>query len=283
MTIRNAPPVASLDMVEVRIGAKTLLDGVTLEVARGRHLALLGPNGSGKTTILRVLATRLHPSSGAAEVLGLRFGRDDLRLARTRIGLVSVALDELDRARARVDHLVAAAATGSTWPVGDPFFAARAAPGGTEPLVERVERSLARAGVLHLAGRRIDTLSQGERQRVRVARALSLDPELLLLDEPFAGLDLGGREQLVADLDRLLAEPDGPTVVLVTHHLEEIPTGVADVALVREGRVGASGSIETTLDDANVSAAFGLDFTVRGSQGRYSAVAKDAPGAATPR
>ena len=106
----------------------------------------------------------------------MRFGRDDLRLARTRIGLVSVALDELDRVRARVDHLVAAAATGSTWPVGDPFLAARVAPGGTEGLVGRVGRSLARAGVLHLAERRLDTLSQGERQRVRIARALSLDP-----------------------------------------------------------------------------------------------------------
>ncbi len=275
--MKDGAPAAALHAVTVRIGGSTLLDSVSLEVARGRHLTLLGPNGSGKTTILRVLATRLYPSSGTAEVLGIRFGHDDLRQARTRIGLVSVALDDLDRVRARVDHLVAAAATGSTWPVGDPFLAARAAPGGTERLIRRVERSLARAGVLHLAGRRVDTLSQGERQRLRIARALSLEPELLLLDEPFGGLDLGGREQLVMDLDRLLAEPDGPTVVLVTHHLEEIPAGVADVALVREGRMVATGPIATTLDDINVSATFGLDVTVRGSHGRYSAVANEAP------
>jgi iron complex transport system ATP-binding protein len=118
----------------------------------------------------------------------------------------------------------------------------------------------------------VDTLSQGERQRVRIARALSVDPELLLLDEPFSGMDLAGRELLVADLDRLLAEPDGPTVVLVTHHLEELPSGIADVALIRDGRIVASGPIATTLSDAHVSAAFGLPMRVRAAAGRYSAV-----------
>ena len=266
---------ATLDGVGVRIGGATLLDDVSLQVERGRHLALLGPNGSGKTTILRVLATRLYPSAGDVEVLGIRFGRDDLREARTRIGFVSVALDTLDRARARVDHLVAAAATGSTWPIGDPFATAAAAggPGGADGLRARVEHSLTRVGIPHLAERRVDTLSQGERQRVRIARALSLEPELLLLDEPFGGMDLGGREQLVADLDRLLSEPDGPTVVLVTHHLEELPVGVADVVLVRDGRIVADGPVATTLDDANVSTAFGLDVTVRSTDGRYTAVA----------
>jgi len=265
---------ASLEGVGVRIGGATLLDDVSLDVVRGRHLALLGPNGSGKTTILRVLATRVYPSAGDVEVLGIRFGRDDLRLARTRVGFVSDSLDTLDRARARVDHLVAAAATGSTWPTGDPFAIARPAAGRTDGLVARVEQALARVGIVHLAARRVDTLSQGERQRVRIARALSLEPELLLLDEPFGGMDLGGREQFVADLDRLLAEPDGPTIVLVTHHLEELPVGIADVALVRGGRIVAHGPVSTTLDDRNVSAAFGLEVTVRADRGRYTAVAR---------
>jgi iron complex transport system ATP-binding protein len=263
----DVEPAAVLDDVLVRIGGATLLDGVSLDVARGRHLALLGPNGSGKTTILRVLSTRLYPSSGGVEVLGVRFGRDDLRAARTRIGLVSVALDQMDRARARVDHLVAAAATGSTWPMGDPFAT------GPDGLAERVMRALERVGIAQLAERRIDTLSQGERQRVRIARALSLDPELLLLDEPFGGMDLAGRELLVADLDRLLTEPDGPTVVLVTHHLEELPARVADVALVRSGRIVAHGPTGTTLTNATVSAAFGLPVRVREDAGRWSAVA----------
>lgn len=261
---------AVLDDVRVRIGGATLLDGVSVEVARGRHLALLGPNGSGKTTILRVLSTRLYPSAGAVEVLGVRFGRDDLRAARTRVGLVSVALDQMDRARARVDHLVAAAATGSTWPMGDPFAT------GPDGLADRVMRALERVGIAQLAERRIDTLSQGERQRVRIARALSLDPELLLLDEPFGGMDLAGRELLVADLDRLLTEPDGPTVVLVTHHLEELPRRIADVALVRDGRIVAHGSIGTTLTDSSVSSAFGIPVRVREDEGRWTAVAAGA-------
>lgn len=258
---------AVLRGVHVRIGGASLLDGIDLDLVRGRHLAVLGLNGSGKTTLLRVLAARLFPSEGDAEVLGFRFGLDDLRGVRTRIGMVSVALDELDRARARVDHLVAAAATGSTWPVGDPFVT------GPDGLEEQVTRSLERAGIAPLAGRRVDTLSQGERQRVRIARALSTGPELLLLDEPFAGMDLAGRELLLADLDRLLAEPDGPTVVLVTHHLEELPVGVRDVALVRDGRVLAAGPKAQTLDDAHVSATFGLSVRVREEAERYTVVA----------
>ena len=269
----GAAAVFTLADVSVRIGGATLLDGVSLDVVHGRHLALLGPNGSGKTTILRVLATRLYPSAGGVEVLGVRFGRDDLRSARTRIGLVSVSLDQLDRARARVDHLVAAAATGSTWPTGDPFAA------GPDGLAGRVTRALERVGIGHLGERRVDTLSQGERQRVRIARALSLEPELLLLDEPFGGMDLAGRELLVADLDRLLAEPDGPTVVLVTHHVEELPVRIADVALVRGGRLVAHGPVAATLTDGNVSDAFGLPIHVRVEAGRWSAVA--APGGDT--
>lgn len=261
-------PAASLRGVEVRIGGSTLVSGIDLEIPVRRHLALLGPNGSGKTTLLRVLSTRLHPSAGTAEVLGVRFGRDDLRPARTRVGFVSVALDPLDRVVARVDHLVAAAVAGSTWPTGDPFLR------GGPALRERVGRVLARVGIERLAARRIDTLSQGERQRVRLARALSPDPELLLLDEPSAGMDLGGRELLVATLDRLLAEPDGPTVVLVTHHLEELPTGVVDVALVRDGRIVAHGPAERTLTDADVSAAFGLPVRVRREGGRWTAAAR---------
>jgi iron complex transport system ATP-binding protein len=269
---RTVPPVAVLRDVELRIAGATLLDGVSLEVGRGRHVALLGPNGSGKTTVLRVLATRLHPSSGSAEVLGVRFGGGDLRTVRHRVGLVSVALDELDRARARVDHLVAAAASGSTWPVGDPFASA------LPELRERVGRALGRVGIAHLAERRVDTLSQGERQRVRIARALSIDPDLLLLDEPFSGMDLAGRELLVADLDRLLGEPDGPTVVLVTHHLEELPTGIAETVLLRGGRVVAAGPTADTLTDAQVSATFGLPVRVRSDEGRFTAFAAEAAG-----
>jgi iron complex transport system ATP-binding protein len=255
-----------LEGVGVTVGGSTILDGVDLAVGVGRHLAVLGPNGAGKTTLLRILATYRFPSRGRAEVLGVRFGGGDLRDIRPKVGLVSVALDGLERSRARVDWIVAAAHHGSTWPTSDPLA-------GDPGLAANVERALVRLGIGDLADRRLDTLSQGERQRVRIARALSLGPQLLLLDEPFAGLDLGGRERLLGDLDALLAAPDAPTVVMVTHHLEELPVGIADALLLREGRSVAVGPVAQVLQDGPVSAAFGLPVEVRRVRGRFSAVA----------
>jgi iron complex transport system ATP-binding protein len=250
-------------------GGSTLLAGVDLDLDAGEHLAVLGPNGAGKTTLLRVLATYRYPTRGEVEVLGERFGRVDLRALRPRVGLVSVGLDPLVQGHARVADLVAAARTGALlgWraPVGDP---------GVE---EAVASALARVGAAHLGDRRLDSLSQGERQRVRIARALVTSPELLLLDEPFAGLDLGGRESLLADLDRLLGESGGPTVVLVTHHLEELPPGIVRALLLREGRVVAEGPVERVLGSSQVSTAFGLDVAVMRERGRFVARLASAP------
>jgi iron complex transport system ATP-binding protein len=263
--------VARLEGVGVTIGGAAILDGVDLVLGHRRHTAVLGPNGSGKTTLLRVLATYRYPTRGTATVLGGRFGRTDLRTLRPRVALVSVGLDPLLEVRAAALPLVAAAASGATWPpptiLDDPT------------LVAAAERALDQVGAAHLAGRRVDTLSQGERQRVRIARALVGRPDLLLLDEPFAGLDLGGRETLLADLDRVLADPDGPTVVLVAHHLEELPYGLVEAVLLRGGRVVAAGPVDEVLTDDPVSRAFGVpvEVTVRG--GRRSARAVDPPGA----
>ena len=255
--------IVELEGVGVVIDGTTILDDVSLVVGEREHLAVLGPNGSGKTTLLRVLATYRFPTRGTAVVLGGRFGRTDLRALRPRIGFVSTGLDPLLEVRAPALPLVAAARLGATWPpprvLEDPD--AR----------EAGRRALARVGAGHLADRRVDTLSQGERQRVRIARALAADPELLLLDEPFAGLDLGGRESLLADLDRVLAEPAGPTVVVVVHHLEELPTGVQGVLLLNEGRVVASGPADVVLTDGPVSDAFGVDVAVTMEAGRYAA------------
>lgn len=259
--------VARFEGVGVSVAGSTILDDVDLVIDAGRHLAVLGPNGAGKTTLLRVLATYHFPTRGRAEVLGVRFGAGDLRQVRPQVGLVSVALDGLERARARVDWILAAAHHGSTWPTRDPLAQDPA-------LAGRVHDALARLGVADLASRRLDTLSQGERQRVRIARALSLGPRLLLLDEPFAGLDLGGRERLLSDLDVLLAAPDAPTVVMVTHHLEELPVGIADALLLRDGQVVAGGRVDEVLRDEAVSDAFGLPIRVRALDGRFSAVAR---------
>lgn len=257
--------VAALAGIGVTVNGATILDGVDLEVAARGHLAVLGPNGAGKTTLLRILSTYLYPTRGSATVLGMTFGRGDLRELRPRIGFVSVGLDPLTHERADALPLVAVARRGGLWPP----------PGilDDQELREAALAALARVGAVHLAQRRVDTLSQGERQRVRIARALAADPELLLLDEPFAGLDLGGRESLLADLDVLLAEPDGPTVVMVTHHLEELPTGIVSALLLHGGRAVVGGAADEVLTDRNVSDAFGLPIAVRRAAGRWSATA----------
>jgi iron complex transport system ATP-binding protein len=265
----GADPVVELAEVGVTIAGSTILDGVSLTVGRRVHTAVLGPNGSGKTTLLRILATYRYPSRGDATVLGARFGRTDLRALRPRIGLVSVGLDPLLEVRAMALPLVAASRLGATWPP----------PGVLDDVdtVAAAHRALDRVGAGHLAERRVDTLSQGERQRVRIARALASGPELLLLDEPFAGLDLGGREALLADLDAVLAEPDGPTVVLVTHHLEELPRGTRGAVLLRRGRVVADGPVGEVLVDGPVTSCFGLPVTVTAEGGRFTARAVPAP------
>ena len=263
--------------LSVRTSGSVLLDDIDLEVRPGGHLAVLGPNGAGKTTLLRVLSTYRFPSRGSVEVLGATFGKIDLRTLRPRIGFVSVGLDPLLEGSATVAELVAASRQGALRPLrparagdaGPP--AGDAGPPADDAAAEAVGRALERMGVAHLGDRRLHTLSQGERQRVRIARALAVDPELLLLDEPFAGLDLGGRESLLADLDRLLAESDGPTVLLVTHHLEELPTGLDRVALLRAGRLVAEGPPAKVLTNEALSATFGLRVEVTHHAGRWAA------------
>lgn len=268
MTTTPTTNAVEFSGVGITVDGARILDGIDLTVGPREHLAVLGANGSGKTSLLRVMSTYKYPTRGTATVLGMQFGTGDLRQLRPHIGFVSVAMEQLLHSRANALPLVAAARIGGTWPppdvLDDPETRAAA------------ERALARAGASHLADRRVDTLSQGERQRVRIARALAIDPALVLLDEPFAGLDLGGRESLLADLDALLAEPDGPTVVLVTHHLEELPTGIRSALLMRGGRKVASGLVGEVLVDDVVSDAFGMPVRVRHEDGRFSATVRRA-------
>jgi iron complex transport system ATP-binding protein len=260
--VLGAPVVAARGLTVVE-SANTILADVSVTLQRGEHLAVLGPNGAGKTTLLRVLATYRFPTRGELELLGHRLGRVDVRRLRPRVGLVSVALDPLVDAVPALP-LVAGSRRGAILPP-------RGILDDTEA-VDAARRALAQVGAGHLADRRVDTLSQGERQRVRIARALASEPDLLLLDEPFAGLDLGGRETLLADLDELLAEPDGPTVVLVTHHLEELPTGLVRGLLLSSGGALAAGPIDQVLTSAQVSRAFGVAVTVeRATDGRWRA------------
>lgn len=254
-------PVARLDSVTVMRDGRRLVDDVSLTLLRGRAMALLGPNGAGKTTLLRILATRLFPTRGDVEVLGATFGRADLRPLRHRIGFASVAMNPLLPASQTIGNLVAAARRGIL----------RSDDRVTPEDREAGAHALERIGVGSLVNRTVRTCSQGEWQRVQIARALVAEPDLLLLDEPAAGLDLGGRESLVADLDALLEAPDAPATVVVTHHLEELPTRVVDATLLREGRVVATGSGVDVLDDELVSRTFAVPVRVARVDGRWTA------------
>lgn len=252
---------ARLRDVEVVRDGRTILGPVDLAVQRREHCAVLGPNGSGKTTLLRILSTYLHPTRGSVEVLGGRFGRVDLRTLRGRVGVVSAGVVGLLHRVGTASDLVAAARHGATRPV--PAIAASDR--------EAASRALARVGADHLAQRVCRTLSQGEWQRVQIARALVTDPELLLLDEPFVGLDLGGRERLIGDVAAVMEESTGPTVVLVTHHVEEIPDGIRTALLLSDGRAVASGPASEALTSQTVSEAFQVDVRVDHDGGRYRA------------
>jgi iron complex transport system ATP-binding protein len=247
------PVVARGDVRVVTDGA-VLLDGVSLTVPPRGHTVVLGPNGAGKTTLLRVLSGHRHPTSGTVEVLGRRLGRTDVRALRPLVGLVSAGLADLLDQRARVVDLVAAARDGATAPV-------RRAP-HDGPADAGAVAALARVGAAHLAERRGATLSQGEWQRVTIARALVTEPPLVVLDEPFAGLDVGAREDLLADLETLCRDPDGPTLLLVTHHLEEVPPAVERAVLLAGGRVVAAGTVDDVLADGPLSEAFGVPLRV---------------------
>ena len=248
--------VAELAGVSVVRGDAILLDRVDWRVDEADRWVIIGPNGAGKTTMLQILAAQLHPSSGLAEVLGE---------LRPRIGVASAALaDRIPRGERVADVVVSAAyAVMGRW--RESYEQAD---------FERAVELMAQLRVGHLAYRTFGTLSEGERKRVQIARALMTDPELLLLDEPAAGLDLAGREALVSTLSELCADPSAPATVLVTHHVEEIPTGITHALLLKQGTVLASGPIDEVLTAERLSETFDLPLDVTRTNGRWSARAR---------
>lgn len=252
---------------------RPILDRVDWVVGPGERWVVLGPNGSGKTTLLQVAGARLWPTGGVVEVLGQRLGRVDVRTLRPRVALVSGSVIRQLRPDLTAREVVVTGRTGAlepwwhTYPPGDWAEADRllAAGGVTGP---GGEGDSAEGGV-PLGDRPFGVISEGERQRVLLARALMSRPELLLLDEPAAGLDLGARERLVAHLARLAGDPAVPPLVLVTHHAEEIPPGTTHAALVRGGRLLAAGPLDGVLTSAAVSDCFGLAVTVGRDGGRW--------------
>jgi iron complex transport system ATP-binding protein len=255
--------VLDLDGVTIMRGGSALLNNVSWQVSDGDRWVILGANGAGKTTLLQVAAARLHPTRGRATVLGETLGSTDVFDLRPRVGLASAALADRLPADERVRDVVLTAAYA---------VAGRWRERYDQMDVGRSDDLLAAFGVEHLADRTFGTLSEGERKRVQLARSMMTDPELVLLDEPAAGLDLGSREMLVRDLAELALDPLSPVMVLVTHHVEEIPPGFTHVLLMRQGQVVASGPIAEVLTDENLSETFSVPLKVQYSAQRWYAV-----------
>jgi iron complex transport system ATP-binding protein len=255
-----------LDGIVMRRGSATILDDVSFSVRPGERWLVLGANGSGKTSLLRVAALYEHPTSGTVDVLGQRLGRTDVRELRRRVGYASAALSDQLRPSLRALDVVRTARYAALEPWWHTYTAADDA---------QAHECLERMGVAPLAGREIGTLSSGERQRVLLARTLMNDPAIVLLDEPSARLDLGGREQLVAALDDLAADPAAPPSVVVTHHVDDIPPTSTHAMLLRQGRVLRAGAIADVLDGPGLSETFGLALELeRRANGRFSAWAR---------
>ena len=254
--------VIHMDTVSVRRGRTTLLSEVSWTVELDERWVVLGPNGAGKTTLLRLAAAELHPTEGVVSVLGEQLGRTNVFDLRPRIGLTSAAFGNRIPGDELVRDAVISAGYGVLGRWREQYDTVD---------FQRAELLLDTLGIRHLADRPYGTLSEGERKRTLIARALMNDPELLLLDEPAAGLDLGAREDLVARLAALAADPDAPTSVLVTHHVEEIPPGYTHGLLLREGRVVAAGLLDDVLTDDNLSETFGVPLVVQRRRGRYTA------------
>lgn len=259
-----ADPDLLIDFAKVtlRRGGRTLVGPITWPVELDERWVVIGPNGAGKTSLLRIAAAMEHPSSGTAYVLGERLGRIDMAELRARIGLSSSVLSQRIPDNEVVRDLVVSAGYAVVGRWRERY---------DELDYNRALDMLESVGAEHLADRVYGTLSEGERKRVLIARSLMTDPELLLLDEPAAGLDLGGREELVARLGDLAGDPDSPALVLVTHHVEEIPPGFSHCLILSGGNVVDAGLLTDVLTAENLSKAFEQSIDLDIIDGRYFA------------
>ncbi|MFZ1863445.1 MAG: ATP-binding cassette domain-containing protein [Polyangiales bacterium] len=252
-------PILDLHVERFTRDGTDILRDVRWKVLRGQHWAVLGPNGSGKTSLLSIVAGYEWPSRGRVAVLGQTYGRCDMRALKERIGWVSSSLFSWLPARQTAREV---AATGI-----------HATIGGWHALsdtdLDRAEGALQSIGAHAFRDKRYGVLSQGEKQRVMIARALITSPELLILDEPCAGLDPGARERLIADVDLLCAEPNGPTLILVSHHVEEIPAHGTHALLLKNGRPLAAGTLDEVLTEDRLSDLYDYPCNVGSANGRY--------------
>ena len=253
-----------LDFTDVSVvrDSNRILSDVTWEVDESERWVILGPNGAGKTTLLQLAAAQIHPTSGSVTVLDDTLGRTDVFELRPRVGFASSAMARRMPRDERVIDVVLTAALAVTGRWNEQY---------EDVDVRRAQRVLAEWKLDHLADRRFGDLSDGEQKRVQIARAIMTDPELLLLDEPAASLDLGSREELVTLLGGFASSEDAPAIVMVTHHVEEIPRGFTHAMLLKKGEVVASGPIGQVLTSENLETTFGLPIVLSEDDGRYTA------------
>ena len=246
----------------MRRGQALLLDDVSWEVEEDERWVILGPNGAGKTTLLQLASANLHPTSGVVGILGEVLGTTDVFELRPRIGLTSAALADRIPRDELVHDVVVSGSYGILGRWREQY----------ETLDhDRASELLAEVGAARLSDRVFATLSEGERKRVQIARALMADPELLLLDEPATGLDLGGREDLVSTLSVLAMDADSPATILVSHHVEEIPPGFTHALLLREGRIVDSGPLDDVVTESSLSETFDMPLVLGRADGRFAA------------
>jgi iron complex transport system ATP-binding protein len=246
----------------VRRGDKNILGPIDWAVNPGERWVILGPNGAGKTTLLQLCATLIHPTSGDVKILGQSLGKIDVFELRTRIGITSSAfVKDFPEDEIVMDVVLTAAyAMLGRWQESYDLWDE-----------SRAKGLLTALGVRDLGSRLFSSLSEGEKKRVQIARALMTDPELLLLDEPASSLDLGGREDLLVRLERLAKDPLAPATVIVTHHVEEIPIGTTHALLLKDGEIIAQGAVDRVITNSFMSQAYGLQINVNHDDGRYFA------------
>ncbi len=254
--------VFELQDVTVTRGGKDILSAVNWSVDVGEHWVVFGPNGAGKTTLVQLISARLHPSNGQVTVIGETLGATDLSQLRAIVGLSSAAVDAKLSPHDTVLDVVRTATYGMTTTWKESY----------EPEDDkRADYLLHLLGVQDLAQRKYGSLSSGEKKRVGIARALMPNPEVLILDEPAAGLDLGGREQLMQALTQLAADPYAPVMVLVTHHVEEIPLGFTHGLLLKDGKVVHSGKLDEVFHTQYVTSLFDFPVLIENQAGRFTA------------
>lgn len=251
-----------MEGVSVVREGKAILSPLDWQVELDERWIIIGPNGAGKTTLMRVASAQMFPSTGTVRLVGEQMGKVDLREIRTAIGMSSSALAQRIPNEERVADLVISAGYDVLGRWREDY---------EDMDEERAIEILESVGAIHLADRKWGTLSEGERKRTLIARALMTDPELLLLDEPGAGLDLGGREDLIQLLSELAADPDSPAIVMITHHVEEIPPGFTHAMLLDEGNIVAQGLLEDVMTSENLTRAYHQPIDVHHDDDRWFA------------